>query len=235
MSAKLKAATVIAGGALTTLAIPAGNAQAAPPPGPAGLYPGLTAPHPKSAAPPPGSAAHSKAATPDASCGGGVVTWQDNYDNKYLEIYHSGKANGNWADAYAGNGTCTQQWFAVASGYASAGDGYTFDLYGMVNTNSEKCLAAPTTNIGNAHVVQESCGYSHYTYRWAEFSAPGGPGTGGTGWVLSEITSGTDVGQGIAACEDINNHWIYTSYAQIFDNGTGNYTGAWLYPNCVWH
>ncbi len=224
MSAKLKTVTVIAGGALTTLAIPAGNAQAAPPPGPAGQHPGLTAPHP-TLAPHPATAAHSKAATPDASCGGGDVTWQDNYDNRYLEIYHSGKANGNWADAYPGNGTCTQHWFAVASGYASNGYGYTFDLYGMVNTNSEKCLAAPDANIGNAHVVQESCGYSHYTYRWGEYSVSG------RGWVLAEVPNGDTTREGIAACEDIANHWVYTSYA----SNPAHSTVAASYPNCVWH
>jgi prepilin-type processing-associated H-X9-DG protein len=217
MSARLKTATAVAGGALTALAIPAANAQAASHPGPAASHVG--------------SAVHPKAAIPDSSCGGNDITWQDNHDNRYLEIFHSGKANGNWADAHAGNGTCTQHWFAVVSGFLSNGMGVTFDTYGMVNTNSEKCLAASTTHVGTAHVVQESCGNSHYNYRWLELA-------GTTGWNLVEaIAPGYKHFSyydeyGIMACEDTAsaNHWIFTSWTYIpykIDNVNAT--------NCIWH
>lgn len=216
MSAKLKTATAIASGALAALGIPAGSAQAA-------AHPGTAAPHL-------GTGSHPKTASPDASCGNSI-TWQDRHDNRYLEIYHSGKSNGNWADAYPGNGTCTQHWFAVVSGDVSNGYGYTFDTYGMVNTNSEKCLAAPTTKVGNSHVVQESCGYSHYTYRWVELSD-------NTGWLLVEVRAPgyfknkVPISEfGIIACEDEANHWIYTSYAYDPNTGVDN-AGQ---PNCIWH
>jgi hypothetical protein len=219
MSAKLKTATAIASGAaLAALGIPAGSAQAAAHP----AHPGTTVPLL-------GSGSHPKAASPDASCGNSI-TWQDRHDNKYLEIYHSGLSNGNWADAYNGNGTCTQHWYAVVSGYVSNGNGYTFDTYGMVNTNSDKCLAAPTTNIGNAHVVQESCGFDSYTYRWVELSVP-------NGWDLVEARApgytinGTLISYGIIACEDEHNHWIYTSHG--YDPATG--VNNLEQPNCVWH
>jgi hypothetical protein len=219
MPAKLKTATAaVIGGALTTIAIPAASAQAASHPGPA--------------APRLGSAAHPKAATPSAACGSGI-TWQDNHDNRYLEIYHSGKANGNWADAYPGNGTCTQHWYAVASGssnfFGPDGGAYPGALYGMVNTNSGKCLAAPDTNIGNAHVVQESCGYSRYNDRWAEVSEQGG-------WVLVEtILNGNRINPTnnfVGACEDIANRWIYTSY---WYNATGAVHNTPAPSNCIWH
>ncbi len=216
MSGKLKTVIAIVGGAVTAIAVPAVNAQAAAPAG--------------SARPQPGSATEPKAAAPAASssCGYPVITWQDNHDNRYLEIYHSGKSNGNWADAYPGNGTCTQHWFAVASGVHSQ-NGFTADIYGMVNTNSEKCLAAPTTNVGNAHVVQESCGYGHYDYRWEEFPE-------NTGWNLIEaIAPGYDKtgyisSYGIMACEDTANHYVYTSWTYIPDE-VDNLEAA----NCVWH
>lgn len=218
MSAKLKTATAVAGGALTALAIPAANAQAAS--------------HP-------GTAAHSKAAVPSAACGSSI-TWQDNHDNRYLEIFHSGKANGNWADAHAGNGTCTQHWYAVASGssnfFGADGGYYPTPFYGMVNTNSGKCLAAPDTHIGNAHVVQESCGYSQYNYRWVEYS---GGGVIKGGWVLVEtVLNGKELlsntNNFVAACEDVvsANHWIYTSY---WYNATGAAHNTPAPTNCVWH
>jgi hypothetical protein len=214
MPAKLKAATALVGGALTAMALPAGNAaQAATHPGPIGVKPGATP--------------HAKVATA-ASCGK-TITWQDRYDSRYLEIYHSGTGNGNWADAYPGNGTCTQQWVAVASGSGSNGYGYTWDRYGMINANSDKCLAAPTTNVGNEHVKQESCGYSHYTYRWYEISDS-------TGWLLMEGNApsykhNANVSNGaIIACEDIANHYIYTSWAYV-QSKIDNF-GA---KNCIWH
>jgi hypothetical protein len=217
LSARLKTATTIASGALAAIAIPAANAQGAVPP--ASVRPHLE------------PVAHPKEAVPAASssCGYPVVTWQDNHDNRYLEIYHSGKSNGNWADAYPGNGSCTQHWFAVASGVHSQ-NGFTLDTYGMVNTNSEKCLAAPTTNVGNAHVVQEICGDGSYDYRWVEFSV-------GTGWNLIEADSpgytehGYISSYGIMACEDTANHWIYTSWTAEPPYGIYNMDNA----NCIWH
>jgi hypothetical protein len=216
-STKLKTATAIAGGALTMLAVPAGTAHAGTPPQPGSLTPRA------------GSAAGPKAAVPDANCGGNAVTWQDRHDNRYLEIYHSGTGNGNWADAYPGNGTCTQHWFAVASGTGSNGYGYTWDRYGMVNTNSDKCLAAPTTSVGNTHVKQESCGAAHYTYRWYEISDS-------SGWLLVEgnapsYNHNANISHSaIIACEDESNHYIYTSWAYV--NGGVDNLGA---KNCIWH
>lgn len=225
MSSKLRTAVAIVGGAVTALAVPAA-AQATARPAPP--RPGLADPHARSIAPRApraGATAHSKANVPDVSCGGGHVTWQDNYDNRYLEIYHSGTANGNWADAYPGNGTCTQQWFAIASGsspYFCNGGACEQPLYGMVNTNSDKCLAAATTNIGNTHVEQESCGYSTYNWEWAEV-------TKRNGWMLVEtVRNGshiTNIGNYVAACEDTANHWVYTSHVS-------NASGA---SNCIWH
>lgn len=222
MSARLRTAAAIVGGTLTALAVPAAAHAATRPASP---RPGLTDPNARAVLPRPGAAAHSKATVPDASCGNGTVTWQDKYDNRYLEIYHSGKANGNWADAYTGNGTCTQKWFAVASGSTTLscdGGARSCPMYGMVNTNSDKCLAAPTTNIGNAHVVQESCGHNSYNYKWEEISEKGG-------WGLVEVvdngTFPSSLGKVVAACEDTANHYIYTSH----------WYNAYGVNNCIWH
>jgi hypothetical protein len=235
MTAKLKnpsrkMGTVLTGGMLAALAIPGANAQAATTPGPPGPHPGLADPAARPAVPRGKLTGNPKVATPDSSCGGNDITWQDRNDERYLEIYHSGTANGNWADAFPGNGTCTQHWFAVVSGSLSNGLGFDYAVYGMVNTNSDKCLAAPTSNVGNAHVVQESCGFSHYNYRWAEESDH-------TGWLLLEaIAPGYRngfgwVSGGIIACEDTQNHWIFTSYDYVAATGRDNF-GA---KNCIWH
>lgn len=220
MHEKLKGAAAIASGVFAAMAIPAGAAQAASNPVPAGHKPGLAEPNVRLGIPGPGAKAGAKSApsvAPATACGqSGTVTWQDGYDNRYLEIYHSGTANGNWADAYPGNGTCTQHWYATFSFslYDAANASYT-PLYGMINANSYKYLAAPASNIGNAHVVQEACGYSKYTYLWIEHSVSGG-------WELLEYAPAKTP---IAACEDISNHWIYTSYEQA----------APVPKNCVWH
>jgi len=217
MSAKLKTACVIVGSALSAFAIPAA-AQA-------GTRPGLVAPRSGESATPPSALTRSSAAADENSCGY-TITWQDGYDNRYLEIYHSGLANGNWADAYPGNGTCTQQWIAVSSGtsiFFCSGGLCAQDIYGMVNANSYLCLAAPITDIGNSHVVQESCGITAFKYRWEEVSRPGG-------WELVQdyydgTYQGYDTSNFVAACEDIDNHWIYTSY----------WYNGWSAPNCIWH
>ncbi|SRR5216683_2407995 len=202
MSKKLRAAAVIASGALPVIAAPVATAQAVTHPGPSLRHP---------------------AAQPDAACGGSVVTWQDNYDNRYLEVYAQGKANGNWVDAYPGNGGCNQKWFAVSSGYSYYGG----TLYGMVNANSAKCLAWRGGGNGSGHVVQWSCGYSYYNYRWIELSAYYA-NHAFAGWLLVETGPGAVGSQGMAACEGAS-HWVYG----VFAASVLGYVSA--YKNCVWH
>jgi hypothetical protein len=227
MPDKLKSAALITGGVLAAMAIPAGHALAATTNTPAGPHPGLRDGHARLRTTGAGATAGSKAAAAaTATCGdAGTITWQDRYDNRYLEVYHSGTASGNWVDAYPGNGTCTQHWYAVASGSWSPGNGSPHALYGMVDANSDLCLEAPLSNIGNAHVVQEPCGYSYYNYRWAELSGP-------TGWLLvqSNPTTGQPIyDSGVAACEDVDNHWVYTSHAYNVVKGSSTP------KNCIWH
>lgn len=228
MPEKLRTAAAVTGGILAAMALPAHSALAAQA-APAGSHPGLKDAQANPATH--GSTAGSKAAAAPAAtaatCGAsGTITWQDRYDSRYLEVYHSGTANGDYVDAYPGNGTCTQHWYAIASGSWSNGGGQLFGLYGMVNANSFLCLEAPSTNIGNAHVVQESCGFSSYNYLWAELSGP-------SGWVLDEdLETSTplyDNGGGVVACEDVSNHWIYTSHPNNVIKGTNTP------KNCIWH
>jgi hypothetical protein len=159
-------------------------------------------------------------AAPDPDCSkSGTITWQDRYDNRYMEVYHSGKANGNFVDAYTGNGTCTQHWYAVFSGTHSA-DGH--EEYYMINANSGKCLWAVPGDIGNTHIEQYTCYQSPYggTLLWIEHSVAGG-------WVLGETPNKPYFGDGPMACEDIDNHWLYTSYIQNYPSGFPS--------NCIWH
>jgi hypothetical protein len=228
MSVKLK--TAVIGGALTALAIPTASAHAAVT-HPASTRPGLTDPSAKAttkdAAKEAAPGGHAKVpAASAATCAAGTITWQDKHDNYYLEIYHSGTAAGNWADAYPGDGTCTQRWFAEASGSSSfftAGQYETAD-FGMVNANSYLCLAASMDNIGNEHVVQESCGYDSYNDRWKEASQYTLGGYELVEVILNGVQQG-DTANFVAACEDVNNHWIYTSH---WSHGYSAY-------NCIWH
>lgn len=194
---KLKTAAAVAGSTLAAVAIPGSHAAQAT------VNPGSPELHP------------AKPAVPDASCGTPTVTWQDRYDNRYLGIVDAGKANGNWASTYPNTGGCNQRWYAVESGYTSVG----WPLFGMVNTHSDKCLAAR----GNlsAHVVQWSCGYNGYTYRWSERSDLGSyykgyvlidDGPGDTGW---------------AACADRTTHWVLNYYDYPYPASNA--------ANCVWH
>lgn len=193
--------TAVLGGALTLLALPPVTAQAAPhSPNPPG--------HPK------------QQVAPSAACAkSGTVTWQDDYDNRYLEVYHSGTANGNWIDAYPGNGTCTQHWYAVYSGDHSVGG---LQEYYMVNVNSGKCLWAPLGNVGTTHVQQYSCDQSPHggLLLWIEHSVSGG-------WVLGETPNKPYFGNGPMACEDVSNHWVYTSSIARYSGGFPS--------NCIWH
>jgi hypothetical protein len=197
LSRKRKASTLMAGAlpaaALTVAAMPAASAQAAT--------------HP----------VHHKAMIGRAGADA-LVTWQDKHDNRYLEIYHSGRASGNWADAYPGNGTLTQHWIAVSSGYSYYGG----TLWGMEPENSGLCLAETSSNYG-AHIVQESCGHGSYRYRWGEVSAY----SHGTfeGWILA----GND---GRAACENETNHWVEEGPAPV-DITAGGYPNG--DKNCLWH
>lgn len=207
MPRKLKTITSIAGGALTAFTVPATSAV------PANAQ---EAPHPQ-------LFNHQKTAfAPDGSCHkSGTITWQDGYDNRYLEIYHSGTSNGDWADAYSGNGTCTQHWYAKEQG-VNLGHAYYF----MVNANSGRCLSVVPYKRGTTHVEQESCAQQSdglWPY-WYELSVPGG-------WILSEMAGSGQAGSGVMACEDIDNHWIYSS-----DLGRYAHGSSWDVPsNCIWH
>lgn len=231
VSAKFKAAVVLACGGLAAFAVPGSGAQAATYPAGLNPHPGLKDPNaePSSAA----STTGQKVATPDAVCGGNTITWQDEYDGRYLEVADSKTTTGAWVDAYNGNGTCTQQWFAVSSGswpgHSLYGGGPS-PMYAMVNTNSDMCLAAATVSVGNRHVVQESCGYSKYQYRWAEIEL----GSGYYGLAEAYIDGRSlpvfsKNEKGIIACEDTANYWVYTSYVER--NGVDNLA----LKNCRWH
>ena len=94
-----------------------------------------------------------------------TVTWQfgnpgcsGGYCQQYLEIYHSGTANGNWSDVHSGNGTNTQKWVSI---FLGSGE------YAFRNVNSGKCLEDPGYALG-AHVDQYTCGTYPDNVRWQE-------------------------------------------------------------------
>ena len=94
-----------------------------------------------------------------------TVTWQfgcpscrGGYDGQYLEIYHSGRSNNNWADVYPGNGTNTQKWTSI---FLGSGE------YAFRNVNSGKCLEDPGYAV-SGHVDQYTCGTYPDNTRWFE-------------------------------------------------------------------
>jgi hypothetical protein len=94
-----------------------------------------------------------------------TVTWQfgtpscrGGYCQQYLEIYHSGTVNGNWADVHTGNGTNTQKWASI---FLGSGE------YAFRNVNSGKCLEDPGYAL-TGHVEQSTCGTYPDNLRWQE-------------------------------------------------------------------
>jgi hypothetical protein len=136
------------------------------------------------------------------------VTWQDGHDNRYMTVLDASDSDGASVWVSAGDNGGQHHWYAVSSGYSIAGS----PLYGMVNVHSDLCLAYVP---GHAHLVQEGCGYDHYTYEWVEHSVrAGGP------WVLFQ---GTAL-DGVAACEDTANLYVNPEYLSP------------PYPStCEWH
>ncbi len=193
MSVKAKAAAVIAGGALSVLSTAA---------------PGHAATTAKQPAKPEIKDSGDGCATSPN------ITWQDEYNNKYLGIYQAGKANGNWASVYQGTNGCNQHFFAVALGSAGTTGWGRAEEWAFVNVNSNKCLedrAYETTG----HVDQWSCGNQY-----------------GANATWAEIPMGAyyrlyDFGNGRSACISADHYWVDWYFLS-----PGYYINR---PNCSWH
>jgi Ricin-type beta-trefoil lectin domain-like len=152
------------------------------------------------------------------------VTWRDIHDNRYLQIYHRGKGNGDSVQAYPRDSSTNQHWDAINTGKVSGG-GAT--LWAFKNLHSSKCLAVHRQQV-NGKVVQWDCG-RHDTYKFVEMSVrKNSPHHQFLGYLLAQ----TAVGQSprVAVCEhESAKHLGFQG--EVPDIVAG---GPSLYRNCIW-
>jgi hypothetical protein len=154
------------------------------------------------------------------------VTWRDIHDNRYLQIYHHGKGNGDSVQAYPTDGSTNQHWDAINTGKASGG-GAT--LWAFKNLHSSKCLAVRRQQFSPpGQVVQWDCGRRD-TYKYVELSVhKTSPHHQFLGYLLAQ----TAVGQSprVAVCEhESGKHLGFQRNLPDILAG-----GASLYRNCIW-
>jgi hypothetical protein len=142
------------------------------------------------------------------------ITWQNVNNARYLEVYHSTLARGANVDAYPGNGTATQHWYAIDDGveYFGYPVGASYDAWTFQNANSGLCLQDGDTG-GFVRAYVDPCAYGSQQ-QFAEWG-------GSSSYAL--ITSwGDEVCEKWADSTD----WVYTEGVGYDDWGTSL---------CAWH
>ena len=148
-----------------------------------------------------------------ASCTKEGITWQNNHNGRYLEVYHSDSNPGQNVDAYTWNCTPTQMWYAIDDGveYFGYPVGASYDTWSFDNANSGYCLQDSSGAFVRAYT--ELCSYGDQQ-EFAEFGSS-------SGYFL--ITETAD-----EVCEHWQNNvdWAYME---------GNGYVDWGSDHCLWH